>query len=235
MNELNVGDAFSAITKWALEAAQSQSHLECPDVAPLRFILASGSAIRRVSSQPHIYGDLELIEFDIDRPKDDGVLTRYMLPVHFAITRLLELIPGVSVRMRGDTHPRPNDDRAADDLIFALEVRYSASFRRSFDFKDGRLERILFNAAPGVRLHERRTGNYRYIIPSSFVPIRTRGLNAHNASDWMRVVDRAVRQGNENTLLVAPSVLRRLFVTSERWHWLDLIDRLQDDPRISPR
>lgn len=235
MKELAASDAFIAIKSWAAAAAKGETQSECPEVSPLCFTLAKDSTIRRVESKLHSYNGIGLIEFDIDGPKSEGVKTRYMLPVHFAITRLLELIPGVRVRMRGDAHETPGDDRPAGELIYSLEVRFSASFKKSYELRESRLERILFNAPPDVRLHERRTGSYRYIIPSSFVPIRTRRLDAQNADTWLRVVAKAVRQGGADELLDAPEVLRQLFVTAERWHWAELIDRLEDDPRVSSR
>jgi hypothetical protein len=232
---LNSVEAFKAIEQWSLEASKQATSSGHPNVAALGHLLETASYFRRVKHTPRDYQGQKVVEFDISNPSKAGVLTRYMLPVHFAIIRLLELIPGITVFMADVTHETLNNARPESDKIFALKARCAPSLAQIFGLpRVSRLDRIMFSAPPDTKLFERRTGDYHYIIPANYVPLRYRGVDAQTAETWLKVVVTAVTRSKSAELSNAPLVLRQLFLTAERWHWGELQDRLPEDPRVDP-
>jgi hypothetical protein len=220
-------EALKVIANWAAEAEQALEGKDGPDASVLCFLLRK-QAIHRVAVSADLYEQNQLVEFDIDGPLKAGRKTRFMLPVHFAITRLLEIIPDVRLRLinKGRTD-------AADERYFNMVVRYHPRFAKTHDLTDAnRLERIIFNAPPDAEVGERRGGDYRRLIPSEYVLSKNRGYNKQGAERWVRICE-SVFAVPGDPLGTLPKVMRQLMIIAERWHWGDLSGRLPDDPRIS--
>lgn len=228
METLEAKAALEVIKGWTEKAYAIEASKDCPDITSLCFLLHQ-PAIHRVSVRPDAYKGHRLIEFDMDGPNKAGRKTRYMLPVHFAITRLLELIPDVRLCMVS----KGKKGAKEADRYFYMTVRYPVKFQEAHQLKDrNRLERIIFNAPPNAVVSEQRNGNFQYIVPSEYVLAKHRGEDKQNAERWLEIAQ-AVFGNPSHSLRDHPNVLRQLFVIAERWHWEELSGRLPDDPRLS--
>jgi len=101
----------------------------------------------RIADRPNDPKDSEgrsLIAFDIRAPKDAGTKTRYMLPAHFAITRVLDTVPGIRLGMHSG---RTKDDTGAPRYYVDITI----------GGRPTNLSRILFDAPTNVDLRERKT------------------------------------------------------------------------------
>jgi hypothetical protein len=98
-----------------------------------------------------------LIRFTTPSPiKGERAKVRWMLPIHAAITRTLELAPGTLVRMQQGNRKQ------------GKEKHYlSISIGKGRD-KATTLTRILFNMPTAPRLWEKDGSNYRHIIPENY-------------------------------------------------------------------
>jgi hypothetical protein len=221
---LEAKEALEAIKGWTEKACAIEASKDCPDITALCFLIRK-PAIHRVSVKSDLHKGHKLIEFDIDAPGNAGRKTRYMLPVHFAITRLLELIPDVRLCIISKGKK--------DDRYYYMTIRYPPKFRKAHDLRDAnRLERIIFNAPPNAVVSEQRNGDYQCIAPSEYMLAKNRGDDKQNAERWLGI-SQSVFGTPGDPLRDLPKVMRKLFVIAERWHWEELAGRLPDDPRIS--
>ncbi|XIA63353.1 hypothetical protein ACFIOY_29880 [Bradyrhizobium sp. TZ2] len=235
LNKLSITDAFRAVQDWAAQAGGLDS-AQYPDHSSLRFLLLKQRrSIVGVDAEMSSYDGQPVVGFQIQGEGAIGIKTRYVLPVHFAIMRSLELVPGISMRLNDDAHKahhrRQGNERSDEELIYALGIHSSALLARESGLpKRSRLDRILFNAAPDAALYPRRTGDHHYVVPSGSVPLRTRLRYAQTQETWLEAVENSIRKAELPDLQALPNVLRMLFATADRWHRDELIDRLPDDP-----
>ncbi|WP_342714101.1 hypothetical protein [Bradyrhizobium sp. B039] len=240
MNEISITDALQNIKSWATKAEQVQA-ANYPDVQPLRYLLPQARrSILGVDASLSEYQGQAVIGFGITGGANVGTKTRYVLPIHFAILRAFELVPGVTVRLNDDAHisrdRKRGITRSDDELIFNLGIRLKATVAKVLGLpKRSKLDRILFSAPPDAILHPRRTGDHHYVVPSGYVPIRNRHEGFQTQETWIAGIERIIRNPASSELGELPDTLRSLFMTAESWHWSELVDRLPCDPRIDSR
>jgi hypothetical protein len=237
MNEINIPDAFQKIKSWATQAEKVEA-ANYPDVQPLQYLLPKvRRSILGVDASLSEYQKQAVIGFEITGGANVGTKTRYVLPIHFAIMRAFELVPGLTIRLNDDAHisqdRKRGIKRSDNDLIFNLGIRLNATLAKELGLpKRSKLDRILFSASSDAILHPRRTGDHHYVVPSGYVPIRNRQEGFQTPETWLSGIRRIVRKHAAEELRGLPDALSSLFVTAERWHWSELIDRLPNDPRV---
>lgn len=237
---LSAEGAFEVVKTWAIEASQREGPSNHPNLDTLQYVLDTPErSIVGFEEELATFEERSVVGFQILGERNVGTKTRFVLPIHFVVMRGLELIPGVHMRLNDDPHRavyrRKGVERSDDELIFSLSVRCNQALAEEFGLpRRSRLDRILFNAPPDAALNPRRGSDHRYVVPSGSVPIRTRHIHAQTQETWLRVAQSAIRKAKlQNRLVELPNVLRLLFVTADRWHWSDLIDRLDADPRLT--
>ncbi len=239
LQQKNIIEAFDAVRAWADEAHTRSEGDNYSSIDQLRYVLDQPNhSILGVEERLSVNGNQSLVGFQIVGDPNVGTKTRYVLPIHFAIMRLFELVPGIILRLQDDAHrsvyARKGIHRTDDDLIFSLGIRLAASLAKEFGLpKRSRLDRILFNAPPDATLNPRRTNSYRHVVPSGSVLIRARQTHAQTQETWLKAVQGSLKKSKQDELRELPSTLKLLFMTADRWHWKELIDRLEDDPRLS--
>jgi len=234
MSNKQVWPEFYALAEWAT-AARRASADSPPDVSKLCFIQPAATKFV-LSAEPIEYCCRTVIAFEVDGGKRIGVRKRHLLPSHFAILRLLELIPGLTLLLRDDQHR--NQDvktgrvRSEREMIFNLAIKISPrKAKRLRILQATKLDRILLDVDSQTRLYERRNGDYRYILPASFVPIRFRGAPLHTQPDVVRAVFTLLND-HPSFRQIAKDVahlLEELFAIANDWHWDELIDRVPTD------
>jgi hypothetical protein len=153
--------------------------------------------------------------------------------------RALEMVPSMAVTLADDKH-RAQDKktkriRSEAEMIFSLSLKVRPKRAKALGImKMTKLDRIFFNASLNARLYERRTGDYRFIVPSGSVPIRSRA-----SADY--IGQNAVLDAAYKLIMAEPpgslpfkankmvALLRDLFTISDKWHWDELIDRVKAD------
>jgi len=238
LKKITIAEALTVVSEWTAKAAQSRGSSNAPDLEPLRYLLDT--------RRPSILGvDLELLAhkgqalvgFRLTQSETIGdQKTRYVLPIHFAIMRAFEVIPGIRLRLDGDSHEgdraKRKVQRREEKLIYPMNIYLPAALAQKLGIKgQSRLDRILFNAPPDARLHPKRTGHHRVFVPSESVLLEYRGEPLQTQETWLRLAKLALTDGQHDGLRGLPTVLQSLFVTAERWHREELDGRLDDDPR----
>jgi hypothetical protein len=236
--ELSITAAFDAVRGWATKAAHITTSSEHPSLDQLRFVIEKRRrSIVHVDDEIASYHGRSVIGFQLVGEGNVGNRTRHVLPVHFVIMRLLELVPGISMRLNDDSHRKHFNqqgiDRPDEDLIYTLGIYFAESLAKEFGLpKRSRLDRVLFNAPPDTKLNPRRTGDHHFVVPSGSVLMRVRRGQAQTQETWLKVVASSIRKAKLDELRELPEILRLLFVVADRWHWDELLDRLDDDPRL---
>lgn len=229
--------SLDTLSEWAQltkdQHASEPNHASklCFDLHRTKFVL---------NSEPVEYQKRTVIAFEVNGGKRVGVRKRHLLPAHFAVLRLLEIIPGMSLLLRDDQH-RGQDlttgrVRSEDEMIFNLAISISKpKAARLGILRATKLDRVLFDVSADTRLYERRSGDHRYITPSNFVPIRFRGEALRTQSDLVRAVESLVYDAPEEFSDRSPreiiDLLKSLLAIGNDLHWNELIDRLPDDAR----
>jgi hypothetical protein len=184
-------EALEAIRVWVDDPAFSATALKQRLVGALE-----GNVLQNpeIAPEPDERGRL-LVAFTIDPPPGYvGNKVRRMLPVHAAITRVLEL-SGAAIRL-----DRPRDSGRER---FHLSMKLGPITTT--------LPRILFAAPEGGRMNERDGGDFRTIVPSNFV-----FSQSADRADVLAVVRE--RMGSE-----MESLLRDLFALADRLHGTELL------------
>jgi len=240
LRTLSAESAFEVVKTWAIEASQCDEPSNHPSLDALRYVLGTPArSIVGVEGELATHEGRSVVGFQILGEPNVGTKTRFVLPIHFTVMRGLELIPGVHIRLNDDPHRayyrRKGVERSDDELIYSLSVSCERALAEEFGLpRRSRLDRILFNAPPDAVLNPRRGSNHRYIVPSGSVPVRTRHINAQTQETWIKVAKSAICKAKlQDKLAELPDVLRLLFITADRWHWSELIDRLESDPRLT--
>ncbi|MHC2318831.1 hypothetical protein ACVIHC_005877 [Bradyrhizobium diazoefficiens] len=240
LRELSAESALEVVGAWVIEASQCDDPANHPSLDALRYVLNTPErSIIGVDRQLAMFEGRSVVGFQIIGEPNVGTKTRFVLPIHFAVMRGLELIPGVRLRLNDDPHRavyrRRGIERPDDELIYSLSISCKTTLAKEYGLpRRSRLDRILFNAPPDAALNPRRGSDHRYVLPAGSVPIRTRQIDAQTQETWLKVAKSAVRKSHHpNRLAELPEVLRSLFVTADRWHWTELIDRLDADPRLT--
>jgi hypothetical protein len=144
---MSTTDPIDALTKWTAQAATA-SATNPPDLGLLLEALTGSAFFKaaRIADAPDA-GGRPLIAFEVDTP--DGVKTRFMLPVHVAITRCIELAGGRVWLAKGASNSKP----------FQLKMTLGA-------LPTTTLPRVLFDAPPTAEVRER--GDYHRIVPAAY-------------------------------------------------------------------
>jgi len=238
LKKLTIAEALAVLTEWSEKAMHSKGSSDAPDLEPLRYLLdIRRRSILGVDSEVTTHNGQALVGFRLaqsERISDQK--TRYVLPVHFAMMRAFELIPGIRLKLDGDSHEgqraKRNIRRQEEKLIYPMNIYLPAALAQKLGIKGrSRLDRVLFNAPPDARLHSKRTGHHRMFIPSESVLLEYRGEPLQTQETWLRLAKLALTDGQHDGLRGLPTVLQSLFVTAERWHREELDGRLDDDPR----
>lgn len=158
---------------------------------------------------------------------------RMMLPLHFATTIALSLVPGFQLRMVDKTSGL---QRQPADQIHSINLSVNPEKRKTGMLSATSLVRILFNAPPDASIRERRCRDFRIIIPENFILGRYRGRDNRTQKDVLKAVDALL--GEKFARVLYPftaremtTLLRSLFRTSDKWYWESLLDRCEGDPR----
>lgn len=234
---MNAELAIDALSEWAQIARREQA-TKPSDASTLCFNMQKARFI--LSSALVEYRGRTLIAFEIDGGKRIGERKRHLLPAHFAVLRLLEVIPGLTLLLRDDQH-RSQDVktgrvRSEDEMIFNLAMKTSArKASRLRILQVTKLDRVLFDVNSDTRLYERRSGDHHYILPSCYVPIRFRGAPLHTQPDLVRAVKALVDDQPDGSLGKSSSeivdLLKTLLAVGNDRHWNELIDRLPGDTK----
>lgn len=182
-------EVFTFLRRWADAAKQCASH-DAPDLDGLCRIVQGGVFLDAgLSATPDAQGR-PLIQVTVEGPKGSGEKSRFMLPVHAATTRALELAKA-GVRLHVGAR---GQQRFSFDLVLG-------SHRTN-------LSRILFGLPANRDLVERNEhpDQHREVTPSSF-RVR-RGLDRTTILALVR------ERGNGELA----DLLADLFVLADRWH-----------------
>jgi hypothetical protein len=148
-----ISPAYTAIYEWTEIARSHASTDDLPQLEPLVNSLSGDFFIDPIVARVRDKEGRRLIAFTTDPP--EGFVRpgmRYMLPVHAAITRTLELA-GADIRL--DRPP----DKGKDRFHVKLSLRGVPTTT---------LTRVLFDSPRVPRLYEKSTEDYHYIIPQTF-------------------------------------------------------------------
>lgn len=238
MKKLPLLEAFAAVTEWASAAKRNASSSSFPSLEPLRYLLDKPNpSILGIDPGVTTLSGQVVIGLRLLGARSVGnERTRYVLPIHFAMIRAFEIIPGARIKLDADSHAgdraKRNVQRPQEKLIYPMNIHLPPAFAKSLDIRGAsRLDRILHNAPPDARLHSKRTGNFRLFAPSESVLLEYRGDPLLTQHDWLRFTALALEKGGHKELQNLTDVLRSLFVTADRWHWDELDGRLESDPR----
>lgn len=187
-------DAEAKIRRWTNKAARTDS-TSPPDLLPLCEALKGGAfKDARPCSEFDDDGHV-LIEVTVVGPqKADGRKSRFLLPVHAAIARVLELA-GATVKLHGGSSKR----------------RYQFSLKMSSGTSpiETNLTRILFGMPSSLELMERgdRRDQHRYVLPENY-KVR---IGPDRDAFLARLID------NPKTASLS-KLLKRLFRLADKWH-----------------
>lgn len=184
------------ITAWT-EAAKFRTADNPPDLKPLCDALAGGFFIN-----PRVDGKDEqgrsLIAFETRSPnKDETPKTRYMLPVHATITRVLELA-GTSMRL----------DHVKGRNVYKVKLHLRDKGR-------GQLLRILFNVPDDGELRELYGGDYQSFTPPQYVVVKRWAAAPFNRNLLLK----AIRARHPDLA----DLLEALFDIADLWHGSELL------------
>src|SRR5665213_265278 len=225
MNDSSLeAEALVAIKDWANRAKERPASSP-PDLAPLCKTLPEGRHRSILHAKETLYDGRTVVAFDVKGPGSE-TYTRHVLPVHFGIMRLLELVPGIKILIKDDAHKnRPKKDGRLpkrDQLLFHLTIMIPKALAKKLGFpRMIGLDRILFNASPDAKLYERRTGDYRYILPSGSIPLRHQGNPLFSQDSLLHAVGELITAAPEFSPATSDSaahLLSKLFIIGDEWH-----------------
>lgn len=224
-------DVFQSLHHWA-EEARAHSAACPPDVS---LLLAGIPSVSRSITRagPSCYQGQTVIRFDVKGQGGIGIKTRHVLPVHFAMLRILDLIPYARLVLKDDPHKhRPKKGGrlpAPEEIMYYLSLSVAGDKAKALSIpRMIKADRILFNAPPDATLHERRSGDYRYIVPSGSVLLRHHGDPLITQDSLLR----AIQELAEDQTMISDirpyaviDLLSMLFSIGDDWHWGELLDR----------
>jgi hypothetical protein len=233
MKEITAVELFGALKHWASEAKR-KSPSAPPSLRPILFPLSNERTRSIDSAALAKFNSKTVVAFEIRGEGEVGIKTRHVLPVHFAILRALELVPGLRLYLQDDAHKTYDKakgrSRTKSELIYHLKLRCK---KLAGKITQTKVDRILFNAPPDASLHERRTGDYRYIVPSGFVPLRIRKAGDVITQESLTSAVAALITASVKSTPFAKNefvkLLNDLFAIGDKWHWKELIDRTEED------
>lgn len=225
--------AFNSLQAWRTEAKSRTSNNPPEFDGPL---FLPESTRRSIFDVKRIRRDGQRF-YEITVPGPTNQLhPRRFLPVHFAIMRSLELVPGVSMKMGDQTGRQDRKvgwERLDEERIYRINLRVGKWSTP--------LCRVLFRVPPNAELHERRNYDHRFVVPSAHVltklrrrvPPRTQDEVIDHIRNLIDVAKwRHFLPFNSNQMV---SLLEDLFTISDAWHWKELADRLSSEkPRGFP-
>lgn len=233
MKALTAAEMFGALTHWA-EEAKRKSPSAPPSLKPI--LLPLSNELTRSISKAALtkFNHKRIVAFDIRGQGQVGVKTRHALPVHFAILRALEIAPGMKLYLQDDAHKARDKIkgqlREDSDLIYHLTLEWLGAEGKN---KRAKVDRILFNAPPNASIHERRTGDHHFIIPSNFVLLRIRKAeDLMTQESFLRSIAVAPRSPSKRADFSNDefiNLLGDLFALADKWHWGELVDRTNED------
>ena len=203
--------AFAGIEVWADGAIKliqaDPSHYSVPPLDELIKCLTGGVFLNAELGEKDEKGRA-LIGLSVNGPrKADGSVTRFMLPTHAALTRVLESSGARIAMIRGS---------GGGIEKFYLDIVVSG--RRT------NIHRLLFGLASSGRLWEQPLPNgYRSIVPASYRVGKGISRSAVLAETGERLEKlRVVAKAEPSTII---SVLTTLFTVGDHWHWDELEGR----------
>lgn len=228
-----LADAFRGLRDWTSKAKEGlgRDTARLPPIRPLLKPLPKGHPQQSIvrAKAKHQKGR-SLVAFKTRRWPAYATRDRRIKPVHFAILRALELVPGMRVFLNGNRKPSVTK---ASEMIFNLSLGISPTkARRLRTFQTTKLDRILFNVGRYAMIYERRLGDHIDIIPCRSVPIRCRPRKLIDQYSVVRAVERLVSDFGSELPFTAwdmRELLEDLFAISDHLHWDELIDRLPSD------
>jgi hypothetical protein len=238
-------DAFRRLREWANAARLrvQSNRTDLPSTKPLRetllpedhprcSIIEAGIGYHMHKSRRRL-----LVGFKTRDWPDHATSFRYVLPVHFAVLRTMELVPGVRLFLSGDRNLARDllrgVKRPQNQLIYDMKLSApKAKGRRAIDIK---VDRILFNVDGRTSIYARRTGDHHHIVPEGSVPITTR---VRKQPLWdqraiLRAVGELIARNRRGECPVAAEAIKELledlFTIADELHWSELIDRRPED------
>ncbi|ABD89190.1 hypothetical protein [Rhodopseudomonas palustris] len=204
--------AFACIEAWANEARKlvqaDPGQYSMPPLADFIGSLTGGVFLEAKLGEKD-ENHRALVSLLVNGPKKaDKPVTRFMLPVHAALTRVLE-IAGAKIKLiRGS-------GGNIEKYYFDMKV----------DKLRTNLHRPLFGMLSNGRLWERNPPHgYRYVVPSTYGAgegLSRRGLLA--------AIDTKLAKRSKKLVVAEPStvisVLTTLFAVADHWHWDELVGR----------
>ncbi|HRF07567.1 MAG TPA: hypothetical protein PL193_02830 [Xanthobacteraceae bacterium] len=230
MRTIPTAEMFRALARWTEEAKLTKSSAP-PSLEPILSDLHN-SGIRNAAEAD--MDSIKVVAFDIKGEGKLGVKTRHVLPVHFAILRALEMVPGMKLTLGDDTHKAQDkakgQPRENSELIYHLVLIWR---RANKSKKRVKVDRVLFNAPPNASIHERRTGDHHFIIPSNFVLLRIRRAeDLMTQESFLRAAEVALESSSSSVDFSKEefiNLLGNLFALGDKWHWKELRDRTSED------
>jgi hypothetical protein len=147
-------------------------------------------------------------------------------------------VPGFRTVLGHDTNKgygeRKGKPRGEADQVFRLVLQVPMDDRtKRYNFRSGQvqLDRILNHVPPDARVYELRGANYQLIIPSGSVLIRYRGSVEFAGQEDLIRLTREIVSGLASQFGVGPDAMAKLlsdlFTISDKWHFDELIGRIE--------
>jgi hypothetical protein len=216
--------SFDDLRKWANEA-NLRSGDNPPDFQhPM--VLPEGTRRSIISAKPANRSDRKLVAFRVLTNVETRE-PRHVLPVHYAIMRALELVPGMLLRMIDKSAGK---DRLVDERIYNVMLIIPDGTQRKLKqhghktFNKVSIMRVLFAAPPDAELHEIYRSDYHLIVPGNYVLTKLHSkddvIGQQSVLDAVRKLFKISTNGLNAEEMAA--LLVDLFKLGQKWHGAEL-------------